>query len=166
MLLLRGIQDLGYDYNKLNDLVYDKYNRPSVIDGIDFNISHSGKYVLCAIGKNVRIGVDIEQVKIVDFSDYRNVMSDHEWREIFLSQNPFETFFDYWVIKESVLKADGRGLSMELDTVLIENNTVIFENNKFLFKKLTLNTGYSACLATHFSTELDFVIKYKYHHFY
>lgn len=43
------------------------YNKPFIIghESIHFNLSHSGKWVVCALGE-CRVGVDVEQVNAID----------------------------------------------------------------------------------------------------
>src|ERR1044072_4992363 len=114
MLLGEALQKFGLDSTCLHTLQYNEYDRPYIPGDIDFNISHAGEYVLCAIGRNVRLGIDIEKIHAVDFSDFENVMTDEQWKIIKNNDNPLKTFFSYWAIKESVIKADSRGLSIPL----------------------------------------------------
>ncbi|MDR2383938.1 MAG: 4'-phosphopantetheinyl transferase superfamily protein [Prevotellaceae bacterium] len=37
-----------------------------------------------------------------------------------MTTNPFFTFYDYWTIKESVIKAEGRGLSIPLKNIFVK----------------------------------------------
>jgi 4'-phosphopantetheinyl transferase len=49
LLLLNGIKNLGFDTKLINEIKYTLNQKP-FIEGVqvDFNITHSGNYVLCA----------------------------------------------------------------------------------------------------------------------
>jgi len=86
---------------------------------IEFNISHSGRIVLCACALGRRVGVDVEchrpiqeMAAIVDRclsagerAGYRALPGDQQ----------LAAFFRCWTLKESYLKARGEGLSRALD---------------------------------------------------
>lgn len=147
LLLIEGLKLFEYEREELSNMFYNKFNRPYLNESIDFNISHSGEYVLCAIGKGFRIGIDIEEIKDIDFYDFRAVMSDDQWGEIYQSANPHKTFFKYWTIKESVIKADSRGLSIPLLDIYVNNNAVCYDDQKWYLNELNLNDDYCVCLA-------------------
>src|ERR1700748_879112 len=61
LLLKKGLGDLGLD-SCLQNLKYSKYARPFVDEDVDFNISHSGSFVVCAFSSAGKIGVDLEEI--------------------------------------------------------------------------------------------------------
>ena len=146
ILLIKGLQRYGYDYQALEHLKYNQYGRPGLTGDIDFNISHSGEYVLCGIGKGIQIGVDIEEIKPVDFSDFENLMTSDQWKKIHTSENPLTSFFRFWAIKESIIKADGRGLAMPLNDIIITDQVAFYER-KWYLKELAIDKRYCASLA-------------------
>ena len=157
LLLLAGLKKYGYGNDVLYEIKLNQYSRPFVNGNIDFNISHSGEYVLCAIGRDLRLGIDIEEIKEIDFNDFRSVMTYEQWQDIAESDNPIRSFFKYWTMKESVIKADSRGLSIPLLDVRIKDNKVIYKNQSWYLNDLNLNKRYSAFLATNKRTvEFDF----------
>ncbi len=109
-------------------MLYNNYDRPYINDIIDFNIYHSGNYVVCAIGQDLKHGIDIEKVQDIDFKNFKKVMTDMQWQDIIRSKSPGSAFFKYWTIKESVIKTDSRGLSIPLLDIHVENNKVIYDN--------------------------------------
>jgi 4'-phosphopantetheinyl transferase len=147
LLLLKGLNDYGFSNNVLCKLQYNKHSRPYIDGNVDFNISHSGEYVVCVIGEGIKLGVDIEEIKDIDFSDFKKVMTDEQWREINHTQNPMESFFRYWTIKESVIKADSRGLSIPLLDIYIDVDKVDYEGQKWYLKELKIDKKYSSYLA-------------------
>lgn len=156
ILLIKGLQRFGFDYNILEQLNYNQYGRPNLAGDVDFNISHSGDYVLCGVGKGIQIGIDIEEIKPVDFSDFENLMTSDQWRTIHTSEDPQKSFFRFWAIKESIIKADGRGLAMPLNEIVITDNVAFYER-KWYIKELAIDEGYCAYLA--YNIENTFITK-------
>ncbi len=113
------------------------YGKP-YIEGsnIQFNVSHSGEYVVCGISTKP-IGVDIEEIKNQDiaciakrfFSKAELQFLNEEGETLFL-----ERFYELWVLRESYLKWLGLGLTKPLDSFSIcitdENITVNDKNIK------------------------------------
>lgn len=148
LLLLHALISRGFSRNVLDTLKYNRYGRP-YMDGIkDFNISHSGEYVLCAISDSGRLGIDIEEIKEINFNDFTSVMTPEQWEDIRLSKESAKAFFRYWTIKESVIKADSRGMSIPLTDILVKDNTVSYDNKDWHLKELSPDRKYCACLAS------------------
>ncbi len=153
MLLIQGLQRFGLNYSSLENLKYSDYGRPHVSGSLDFNISHSGDYIICGIGNKIRLGVDIEEIKQVDFSDFENVMTEKEWKLIKNANNPLKTFFKYWTIKESIIKADGRGLTIPLNDIIIKDKVAYYEGRWHL-KELDVDEKYCVSLASNWESPL------------
>lgn len=90
--------------------------------GIHMNLSHSGRYVACAIGE-CPVGVDIEchrsrkrpELVIKKFHPTeRRLYRDTE------KKNQERLLYDLWVLKESFMKAEGTGLGIPLDSFYME----------------------------------------------
>lgn len=122
------------------------YGKPSTgIEGVHFNVSHSGSWVICVADKE-EVGVDVEKLHSIDkgiperyFTSIENKMlfrccSEDDWLNL---------FFKIWVLKESYIKAIGMGLSCALDsfTVIpkIDNSVEFIKNDpKILHRYLKL----------------------------
>ncbi len=146
VLLVKGLEKFGYDYSCLEKLNYNEYGRPGLPAEVDFNISHSGDYTLCAVSADMKVGIDIEEIKQVDFNDFESLMTSEQWQIIKSAENPLKTFFKYWAIKESIIKADGRGLNIPLLEIQINERLAHFETNWYL-TELNLDENYCASLA-------------------
>lgn len=146
LLLNEALLKYGYKEALLN-LKYNRYGRPYIDEIIDFNISHSGKYVICTIGRNIKLGVDIEKVEFINFNDYINTMNEREWGYINNSNNSYFSFFQYWSIKESVIKAVGKGLSIPLKSIYIKNTEAYYGEKRWFIKELCIDKNYSCYLA-------------------
>jgi 4'-phosphopantetheinyl transferase len=75
LLLNEGFKNYGYE-NLLAELKYSHYGRPYLNEFIDFNISHSGNYVICAITNDsqLQLGIDIEKIEKINFPEFVNIL--------------------------------------------------------------------------------------------
>jgi 4'-phosphopantetheinyl transferase len=86
---------------------------------LQFNLAHSGEYVLIAITDGRAVGIDVEEVR--DDFDAGEVaahfFSPDEQRnlEVLTGRAKIEAFFECWTRKEAYVKARGEGLSLPLD---------------------------------------------------
>ncbi|WP_296620323.1 4'-phosphopantetheinyl transferase superfamily protein [Marivirga sp.] len=108
---------LNKDFESL-EILYTETNKPIIDQEIQFNLSHSGDYVVLAICKECDIGIDIEycdaDFKFQPILDY--CMSKGEQIRIFENKKPLDTFLKYWTRKEAILKGTGIGLLEKLNT--------------------------------------------------
>ncbi len=76
-----------------------------------FNVSHTRKYALIAIGE-VLVGVDIEKVdQVYDYSEtIPTVFNTTDTNTLALAIDKKRTFFKYWTRKEAIVKATGKGI--------------------------------------------------------
>ncbi|MEN5086510.1 4'-phosphopantetheinyl transferase superfamily protein [Sphingobacterium faecium] len=137
LLLKKGLMDLGFEH-VFAQVQYSSYGRPYVDDELDFNISHSGCYVVCAFSVGGTIGVDIELVRELDMQDFERVFHHEEWAAIQSAENRYRFFFDYWTAKESVIKAIGKGMSIPLKSIFVSNQQSIFKESVWYHKQILL----------------------------
>jgi len=148
LLLWKGLKQYDYEGMPLDNIEIDQFGRPSVNDVLDFNISHSEEYVFCAIGENIRLGIDVEKIKEIEFVPFKRVMSADHWNCIRSSLDPLKTFYRYWTAKESIVKADGRGLTIPLEQVQINGDKGCFDNRQWFIRELDIDDQYSVSLAS------------------
>jgi 4'-phosphopantetheinyl transferase len=81
--------------------------------GISFNLAHSGNLLLIALANEKHVGVDVEVMDHHrDFAAIsRLVFSPEEQASLSHSMQPVQDFYTLWTVKESILKAAGRGFS-------------------------------------------------------
>lgn len=117
---------------KNQELVFreNEYGKPFLTGnhGIEYNISHAGKWVICGIDY-LPVGIDVEQIKPIDISIVDRFFSERE-AEAIMQKDTHEReafFYDLWTLKESYVKAVGRGLSIPLDsfTISIDNTSQV-----------------------------------------
>jgi 4'-phosphopantetheinyl transferase len=114
---------------------------------LDFNISHSGNYVVLATSWNGRIGVDVEMVRQVDINMFRRLFTDGEWEAITGAEDPQEVFFKSWAVKESIIKADGRGVEVLSRTEILSEHHAYCDGTPWYFRPLAIDEGYSGAVA-------------------
>ncbi|MCK9218165.1 MAG: 4'-phosphopantetheinyl transferase superfamily protein, partial [Firmicutes bacterium] len=121
-----------------NDIIIQKnsygkpylYNKPE----FHFNISHSGNWVVCATFSQP-IGIDIEQIKPIEYSDIaKRYFTKDEYRSLLSADLPdrLSYFYEIWTCKESYIKMIGKGLSIPVDSfsIRLENRPIkIYDNN-------------------------------------
>ena len=144
ILLLKGLQSIGRNEYTLDDLKYTEFQKPYFDDTISFNITHSGEYVVCALSKTNKVGVDVEVIKDIPIHDFTNLFATQEWNDVINATNKLHAFYTLWTKKEAFLKAVGCGLSQPLNEVIIENNSITWENQPWFLHEVTFNSNHIA----------------------
>lgn len=140
-----GFEQMGILFNWQSVLFSDK-GRPYMPDAVmDFNISHSGEFVMVAIGKG-KVGVDVERHRKVDLDLFDRQFNAREWEIIRSADDPTKQFFDYWAIKEAAIKADGRGVTVLSKTAILSDDVVLVEDTPWFYLPLAMADGYSAAV--------------------
>lgn len=100
----------------------NEYGKPYLINRNDifFNISHSGDWVGCAIGQKP-IGIDIEYIQPIDLNIAKRFFSPDEYSALQRQppENRLDFFYYLWTLKESYIKAVGKGLAIPLNSFTI-----------------------------------------------
>lgn len=87
---------------------------------LDFNISHSGDWLVCAVTSGVAVGVDIErcngQRDLLKLA--RRFFQPAEVADMLslVGSAREGRFYDYWTLKEAAIKARGEALGPELES--------------------------------------------------
>jgi phosphopantetheinyl transferase len=115
---------------------------------VHFSTAHSGSMVVCAVALDVNIGIDIEQVLPIALDDYREQLTENEWNFIQNSSERLLAFYQIWTKKEALLKALGRGVDLEFNSLDVCADTVNYDGENYFFYPLTLAEGYMAHIAT------------------
>lgn len=155
------------------EIIFDhnEYGKPFLrnFDGFKFNISHSAEWVVCA-AHNLEVGVDIEKIAPIDFEIARRFFSKREYSDLMSKDNyqqlPF--FYELWSLKESYIKAVGKGLSISLKSfsISVSNNDIKlytenqFNINNYYFKQYNIDHNYkmAACgCKNNFNNEVIYI---------
>ena len=150
MLLLYGMKKMQLDFS-LDDIIVGYKDRPYIHKDFDFNISHSGEFVMVAISKGAKVGIDIEKHRKLEVALFRKYFNDHEWNRIEQAADPLRAFFELWAIKESAIKCDGRGVEVLSQTHIHSNVTkriVICDAKEFYFQLIQLAAHYACSVCS------------------
>ncbi|WP_238861419.1 4'-phosphopantetheinyl transferase superfamily protein [Clostridium sp. YIM B02569] len=164
-LLIKAIlmEKLNINYNKV-EFYCNKFGKLYLkgFNNIYFNISHSGKWIVCAIDDE-EIGIDIEEVKPIDINIGAVAFSDNELDLLSRQEeyNKLNFFYRLWTLKESYVKSVGMGLNMQLKSFSIDVDKV-YSHSKILdryFRQYVIEKNYivSICgLKNKFTEEIKF----------
>ena len=112
---------------------------------IHYNISHSGKYVMCILADQ-GVGIDVQEHRNVNRERLLSRMVPVEMiRPILDADEPEKAFYAQWVLREAYVKWTGQGLSRDLRTIPMEEGTSMM---------LDLEPGYSAAVWSRYPMEL------------
>jgi 4'-phosphopantetheinyl transferase len=150
LLLNKGLKNFGF--LSPVDVQYTDRGKPHLgHHSIRFNISHSGEFVVCALtNTGWDLGIDIEEIKNINVSDFGSIWTEEE--EIAIRMKGVSKFYDYWTRKEAIIKADGRGLNLSLNSIDVRSSEVFLEGVKYYLKEIKFHSHYKAYIAT---TEVD-----------
>ena len=103
--------------------------------------------ILCAISENAPIGVDVEKIKPKTLDHFKSYFTVHEWQNITFNDNSIKRFYDLWTRKEAMIKADGRGLSIELSSFSCLGNNVQIEGQNWYVNNFMIDKKYACAIA-------------------
>ncbi|NLW46659.1 MAG: 4'-phosphopantetheinyl transferase superfamily protein [Firmicutes bacterium] len=140
-----------------NALIFEKteFGKPFLVNDhkIHYNISHSGEWVLGAI-HYLPVGVDVEKIQPLDYQLAARFFSEAEYFNLNNKegQAKLEYFYEIWTLKESYIKAVGKGLSIPLESFSININEAaitvetIKGPGKYYFNRYQLDQGYKVAV--------------------
>ncbi|MEJ2412984.1 MAG: 4'-phosphopantetheinyl transferase superfamily protein [Anaerolineales bacterium] len=150
---------LGHDPASL-DICINQQGKPYLPNQeLRFNVSHSGKLLLCACSLHQSIGIDIQQIYAISSLETiaKRFFSFAEREYLAANQSPRDVFFEIWTAKEAYLKAVGAGFQgSPTDVSLLpdHNQTGRFRvstpsvgKQNWSIYKLEVGKGFKAALA-------------------
>ncbi|GAA0710101.1 4'-phosphopantetheinyl transferase superfamily protein [Paraclostridium ghonii] len=148
-----------------------EYGKPFLNYDYDlhFNISHSGDWVVCSVDSRP-IGIDIEEIRTIDCEVFEKFFFESEFKQLCKINGikKMQYFYDLWTLKESYIKADGRGLSIPLNSFEIINGKdgikigANKDNKKYFFKQYNIDDNYKLSVCATNDKFTDHVIIKKY----
>ena len=125
-LLLEKVLKL---YGVSQDNVTIGQNGKPEAEGICFNLSHSGNFVVCAVSDKP-VGCDVEKIRKASekIAERHFCESENIYLKTCDSNKYDEEFFRFWTVKESYLKMTGEGLKVplrEVEVILAEEVKVL-----------------------------------------
>jgi 4'-phosphopantetheinyl transferase len=146
--------------------IHNAFGKPALVGGhiphLQFNLSHSGDWILIALAFGRTLGVDVERQKedMATEAIAARFFSPVECRALAALPAALRcaAFFSCWTRKEAYLKARGDGLSLPLDRFdvafvpgarprLIETRHDPAEADRWTLNDLQVGSDYAAALA-------------------
>lgn len=149
ILIHRGMNDLGYSSFNFREIKLNDYGKPFTDSKIHFNLSHSGEYVVCAFSEKGPVGIDIEERKPINWIEFSKIFTKNEIQILNKTKNSNNDFYRIWTRKESVIKGEGKGLSIPLhyiDTTAL--NQVSYNGKVWNIIELDIFPGYCCVFAS------------------
>ena len=116
-----------------------EHGKPYVKDlAVEFNISHSGDMVVCAVDDKP-IGIDIEQIRPIDLSVAKRICTDEELLYLFgrrpteqdftytIDTETLTRFFELWTAKE----AYGKRMGIGVNQLANNRNDMLIKQNEY-----------------------------------
>ncbi|WJR80342.1 4'-phosphopantetheinyl transferase superfamily protein [Bradyrhizobium sp. NP1] len=143
---------------------------PSETPPLHFNISHAGDYVLLALARDRRVGVDVEQIS--DIRDLNEIAArcfskaEYSRLQTIPERMRPQSFYRCWTLKEAYLKARGDGLSLPLESFdvaflpgemprLLETRFDPADAARWCLRELDMGSAYLAAVAIEVAPELE-----------
>lgn len=133
------------------------FGKPSA-RGVSFNLSHSGEYVLLAVGES-ELGCDLEKHRYANAEKMgKYVFCEREMEKLRAAFDKNGEFFELWTKKEALLKCMGKGFHREAKSVDVSGGR-FFEDGVTYFLKTIRFSDYtiSLCSVKDFSVDIEFV---------
>ena len=148
-LTLEGVSD--------REIIYVRNRKPCLKDSnIQFNLSHSGNMVFCAVSDK-DVGCDVEQITNIDMQIAARFFFHEEYEAISActdSASRNDLFFRYWTLKESFMKVTGLGFKLELDDFCIDLRSggisvkQSVDDRNYYFREYEADPGYKFSVCT------------------
>ncbi|MFN0201166.1 MAG: 4'-phosphopantetheinyl transferase family protein, partial [Bacteroidia bacterium] len=131
MLLNEGAKQHYQLENASFQLQYTKNGKPFLPNAFHFNITHGGKYVMCAFSSE-RIGIDVEaDIQKVPLEEL-SIFTPNEIQYLQAQKQKSQAFFQLWTAKEAILICEGCGLIDDLQKLEVN-----MTEQKGIFEKET-----------------------------
>lgn len=117
----------------------NEFGKPVADNGLHFNISHSGDYVLFALS-DCEVGCDIEQVRCINPEKAgKIVFCKNENDRISDAVDKTGEFLKLWTKKESLLKCMGKGFHRNAKSVDVSGDIFTENGIKYYLKTWTFS---------------------------
>ena len=141
-------QDDGIKAFNLCDIHYPETGKPYWMHEdifYDFNISHSGDYVMVVASSSMRVGLDVEKIRELKRLSFKMVLSPDEL--IIVHKTP-ALFFELWSKKEAVVKAANTVGIARMRDVKLKKDIAVLDEEKWYLKTINIDNDYAINLAT------------------
>lgn len=148
-LLLRYSLKIRFDISQSEiQFIKNSFGKPMIKNSeqIHFNLSHSGDWVVCGVNYDYTVGIDVEIIKENNLDIAKTFFTNQEYNYILKQpkKKMNEYFYKIWTLKESYVKAEGKGLNIPLNSFsfhILPREIQMYEGNK-LSKKYCFQMFY------------------------
>ena len=141
-------------------ITVNEFGKPECDNGLCFNISHSGSYVLFALSDS-EVGCDIEEIRFLNGIRLgKIVFCDNEMKLLGNAFDRLGTFFELWTKKEALLKCMGDGFHRGAKSVDVSNGKFSENQTEYYMKQYKFSDyEISLCsLQNDFPKDIEFII--------
>ncbi|MBF0627809.1 MAG: hypothetical protein HQL91_06260 [Magnetococcales bacterium] len=159
-LLAHGLHAQRGEPPALHAIRQTRFGKPFLDGPVQFNITHSGGVVACALTDAGDIGLDVEQHRAISLDDFHGFVPDPPWLSCADPVAQRIVFFNFWTQRESVLKAEGQGMSIHPKEIRPDHHGAWLNGRFWAIHSLDLHPGYSAhlaCVPTPETPRLEFI---------
>ena len=136
-LLLRHSLKIRFGINHSQiEFIKNSFGKPILkdLEQIYFNLSHSGDWVVCGVN-DYPVGIDVEIIKDNNLDIAKSFFTSEEYNYILKQpeEKTKECFYKLWTLKESYVKAEGKGLHIPFDSFsfhIFPQEIQMYEGNK------------------------------------
>lgn len=138
-------------------IVQGKYGKPYIEgrDDFHYSISHSGKWVICAVD-DIPIGADIQEQRSWRLNTAKRFFSKEEYDRLagiggYDSVGQRELFYKMWTAKESCVKLTGRGIGAGISRYVTDSSLrYIYDDENIFFNINIYDTidNYIVCVCS------------------
>lgn len=123
--ILADVLKRDYKIENCPQILRDEMGKPYFEEEVlYFNVSHSGEYLAIAVSEKL-VGIDIQEPKFIRDGMFKKVIQPEE--ACLIGEDRQKDFLRLWTLKESFVKAEGKGLCIALKDYYFEK-----ENNQYL----------------------------------
>ncbi|HEY3487588.1 MAG TPA: 4'-phosphopantetheinyl transferase superfamily protein [Gammaproteobacteria bacterium] len=147
-----AFRNSGYRHFKLSQLEFRDGRKPRWPDqSCDFNLSHSGSMLACALTADGLVGIDVEIIQ--------PLRNQRMFRQVLATGEPMpepagsNTFFQYWTRKEAVIKAAGIGGVWDMRLIRLNGVNAHYKNSDWHLYPLDILPGYASCVASNMGNQ-------------
>lgn len=116
--ILADILKRDYLIEETPGILRDEMGKPYFKEcELQFNVSHSGEYLAIAVSEHP-VGIDIQEPKAIQEGTFRKVVQPQE--EVLIGEEREQDFLRLWTLKESFVKAEGKGLRIPMKDYFFE----------------------------------------------
>lgn len=116
LLLRRALADCAPECLWPPEIRLGEYGKPAWnVEGLYFNLSHSGEFAACVIA-DCPVGLDVQEACVYREALARRFFTPEEQAFLIASEERDQDFGRIWAMKESYLKALGKGLARPLSS--------------------------------------------------